>query len=303
MEPFYEQTEDPEYLVFDDYSEELKKEYEKDVRTCIRFPDGRVVNRYSSQIYGRFVVEGNVVKAASAGRMHRPKRNRKAKKLKLLPDYPIRKLFDTWQAYAESEGYYRDPESGGYGYLYNPDGHWDWYVIGGRWPARLLVSDTCTECTPGERNGKPPLAPAGYKWVSAARKKDIAWDVMRSWKKTCAVEQYKKLKASFEQGEMLPDVYGLIDEKGILVFGGYVYLSSETLEEYLARCGIDENDTRYPDSFYNYIDKGEWFSNAEYDLGDKKDDPEGKEKWHDAMHKFIDDLSDDAVLVVVDCHS
>ena len=62
---------------------------------------------------------------------------------------------------------------------------WDWYQIGGRWPVTFLVKADCTEYSFGERSwgnySKKYPAPEGYMWVSAARKKDICWDVMRSW--------------------------------------------------------------------------------------------------------------------------
>ena len=35
MEPFWEQTEDPEYLVFDDHSQEIREQYDHDTRTCV----------------------------------------------------------------------------------------------------------------------------------------------------------------------------------------------------------------------------------------------------------------------------
>ena len=303
MEPFYEQSEDPEFLVFEDHTEEIKEEYYHEGMTCFRLPDGRILSRYAKEVYGRFRVKDGVVKAESAGRLHIPKRNRKAKKLKLLENYPYRKLYDSWQTFAEGQGYVHDAETDGYGYRYNPDGHWDWYSIGGRWPCIFLVEETCAEVSLGDSANNPGPAPAGYKWVSAARKKDIAWAVMRSWKTQCAVERYELLRSSFAAGALPENVYGSITEEGIQSFGGFAYKKGETLDDYLTRFRIDDSDTRYPDSFYSYIDDGEWFSNYEYDYRDKTDDAAGQENWHNHLHDFIDSLPDDEVLVVVDCHT
>jgi len=60
---------------------------------------------------------------------------------------------------------------------------YDWCVIGGRWPRRFLVKESCKEYSIGERSwddiDRKIDAPEGYFWVAAARKKDIEWQAMR----------------------------------------------------------------------------------------------------------------------------
>ncbi len=47
----------------------------------------------------------------------------------------------------------------------------------------FLVKNTCNECIVEEDDSRGvPLAPEGYKWVVAARHRDIAYDEMRKWR-------------------------------------------------------------------------------------------------------------------------
>lgn len=108
----------------------------------------------------------------------------------------------------------------------------DWYEIGGRWPNMFLVPVNCIECI--ESEDVCICVVNGYKWVMAARKKDIDW---------------KKMKRFYE---FIP--------VGIL---------SESI------CKVQSND------FYN--------SNT-------------REMFVNRYRQFIDSLSDDTVLVSIDCH-
>ena len=88
--------------------------------------------------------------------------------------------------YAEKHGNYEKGDgTDAYGYYLNPNAEWDWFQIGGRWPNRFLVKSNCCTVFSGELSfflkGEPDVeAPDGYCWVTGARKKDIAWDVMKA---------------------------------------------------------------------------------------------------------------------------
>lgn len=56
-------------------------------------------------------------------------------------------------------GYVKNKETGKYGYYFNPNAHWDWYQVGGRWSNALLLKN-------GQR--------ANY-----GKLKDIDWEKMK----------------------------------------------------------------------------------------------------------------------------
>lgn len=138
-------------------------------------------------------------------------------------------------------------------------------------------------------------APEGYMWVSAARKKDICWDIMRSWYIAQDTERYNKLKEAFQSGNLPDGYYGEIRANGIFCYGECAYANGETLDEYLARVGTPKS-WKFPIGVSDIVDADEWLS--------KNDISIGKESgiWHDQIDTYIDDLDGEDVLVSVDYH-
>lgn len=167
------------------------------------------------------------------------------------------------------------------------------------WPVTFLVKADCTEYSFGERSwgnySKKYPAPEGYMWVSAARKKDICWDIMRSWYIAQDTERYNKLKEAFQSGNLPDGYYGEIRANGIFCYGECAYANGETLDEYLARVGTPKS-WKFPIGVSDIVDADEWLS--------KNDISIGKESgiWHDQIDTYIDDLDGEDVLVSVDYH-
>lgn len=175
LERYYAGTDDPDYLEFWDQTEALQSGYLGHV-DCIRLPEGRIIPVYSHPVVNHFSIRDGKVYQCHAGPLKHEKRTKRAKRMKALPNYPISKLFPSIASFAEDYyGYTYHKEQNAYGYYYNPDAFYDYYSIGGRWQDLFLVKDSCTECSIGERSCSREEfpAPEGYKWVCAARKKDI----------------------------------------------------------------------------------------------------------------------------------
>lgn len=176
---------------------------------------------------------------------------------------------------------------------------WDWYQIGGRWPVTFLVKADCTEYSFGERSwgnySKKYPAPEGYMWVSAARKKDICWDIMRSWYIAQDTERYNKLKEAFQSGNLPNGYYGEIRANGIFCYGECTYANGETLDEYLARVGIPKS-WKYPIGVSDIVDADDWLSKNDISIGKESG------SWHEQIDTYIDDLDGEDVLVSVDYH-
>lgn len=304
LEPYYEQTEDPEYLVFDDHTEELKKEYETGKTDCIKFPSGRYYSVDSYFVNRKFIIgEDGLVYQKEFGQLHHQKRSKYAKRLKAFKDFPYKKMYKTFADFAEKERYFDYNEQyGGYGYVYNPNAFFDWYQIGGRWPFVFLVKDTCEEFSVGEHSwgiSETPDAPSGYKWVCAARKKDIQWKVMFEYEKQKHVKNFLALEKGFAEGKIPEGWCGSINENGIAGFGELLYKKGETVQQYLSRHRLVRK-YKYLCFPYGYLDKqGEYLSE---DSMPSKDRDKAMRMWHKQVNRFIDSLSDDTALVVVDCH-
>ena len=304
MYPYCESLEDPEYLEFEDRTEKLREEYES-VVDCIKLPQGTIVEQYGDPLWGRFVVRDGKVFQRDAGSLHHEKRTKKAKRMVALPNYPRKKLYKSFEKYAEERcGFSFDEKHQGYGYYYNPNAIWDWYSIGGRWPEMFLVKDDCTEYSIGERSwcnsDRKSEAPEGYRWVCAARKKDIAWDAMRDWRNQKAAERFHKLEQMFLAGKTDPDFHGEIVPDGVMHWGELVYRKGSTLEEYLEGYGIP-GSWKYPVGSHDIVDEGQWLSKDDSVL-DAESEKYVPVDWRSCIDGYIDDVDEDTVLVAVDYH-
>ncbi|MEY8389816.1 hypothetical protein D3Z47_02110 [Lachnospiraceae bacterium] len=304
MYPYYASTEDPEYLEFDNRTEKLREEYEG-VADCIKLPQGTIVEQHGAPLWSRFIVRDGKVFQKDAGPLHHEKRTKKAKRMAALPDYPRRKLYKSFAEYAEDRcGFSFDEEHQGYGYYYNPNAIWDWYSVGGRWPELFLVKDSCTEYSVGERGrgnaDRMAKAPEGYRWVCAARKKDIAWEAMRDWRNRETAEHFHKLEQMFLAGKTNPGFPGEIVPEGIMRFDRLVYRKDSSLEEYLEEYGIP-GSWKYPVGSHDIVDSDRWMS-----MEDSVPDPESGNyvpvDWRSCIDGYIDNLDEDTVLAAVDYH-
>lgn len=303
MHPYCSESED--CFEFCDQTEDVRSGYEKRSTNCVRRPDGMIVSLYDRSIWGRFMIQDGLVYQQKAGPLKHPKRTHKAKKMKALPEYPFRKLYKTMHEYAiDYCDYEYDEASGGYGYYANPNSMWDWYQIGGRWPITFLVKDSCTEYSFGERswatdNDEYPC-PEGYMWVSAARKKDIQWSVMKDWYLQQAKKRFMALESMFVTKLTEPERYLQVKDGCVYSFFDLIYKIGEAEEDYLARCKATD-DRKYMVSFCDLIDEDDWRVQG-YDYHS----PENKEKleltWEETIQEFIENLDEDDVLVSVDYH-
>lgn len=300
LEPYHCDTENPDYLEFWDKTPELEAAYEQSI-DCFLLPQGKIVTSRHPAIYGRYTIRNGNVYETHAGPLHHEKRTKAAKRIKALPYYPIKKLYLDFSDYAEEYwGVSYHPEQEAYGFYYNPNAFFDWYSIGGRWPDLFLVKEDCAECSIGEKsflydNVTIPC-PEGYKWVCAARKKDIEWQAMRDWRILGARKHFQSLEKLFLTGERDKDIYGMVTEEGIVNCGRLIYEKGETEEHFLAHHKFNELK-RYPICFYAFLSDGCW--NTQYDLSDSNNN----DPWDDTQGNYIDSLSDDTVLIGVDLHA
>ena len=227
----------------------------------------------------------------------------------MLANYPLKKRFPTLEAYAKDFGYRYDAATGRYGYDSNPAAKWDWYTVGGRWEYRFLVKEDCQ--TDIERrhfaalsDDAAPPAPAGYRWTSGARKKDIQWDMMKEIAVAEAKARYARYKAWFEQGEITGIDYPLlrVTEEGIRDWDQLVYVKGETQDDYLTRTGMSEQDY-YLCSFYAAVTEDGWASIGKMGWFGISHDQMKERTWHDQLQTILKDASEDAMLISVDCHT
>lgn len=312
MEPYNEQTEDPKFLQFEDMTEELKEKYEE-CTDCIRLSDGRILPVNDWFFRGKFVIhEDGKVYQKNYGQLKLDKRSKKAKRMKAILNYPYKKLYKSFEEFAEKGmGYTYNEHFGGYGYTFNPEGFYDWCVIGGRWPRRFLVKEDCTEYSLGNcslddmDNGFN--AQKGYRWVAAARKKDIQWQAMRDWEFEHAKKSFYMFEEAYKSGEIPEGHFWKICGNKLVELGHILYIEDETMDTYLKRCHLFDS-FKYPVSTYGFLDDN-GYHEEEYvwrKSGTRKRINKQKRRnriiWKRAVDNFIESIPDDTVIIGVDCH-
>ena len=265
LEPYWENTEDPRYLVFSDCTEDCRTEYESDGETLVRLLDGRWVRPFSTAFESIYTLDEGKIYKRSFGPLHHHKRTKKAKRMK-TKYIPFKKMYRSLSTFAEEYcGLVRGEEPDSYGFYRNPDTRWDWFQIGGRWPDRFLVKADCPMVHTGEvsllmQDYQGREAPEGYCWVAGARKKDIAWDVMREQRARAETEYFHKLESWYQNGQIPDDRrwFLSITDEGIRSWNALAYAKGETLEEHLHREGLSQSYC-YPISTFACLgDKAGW---------------------------------------------
>ena len=187
--------------------------------------------------------------------------------MQAIPDYPFKKLYKTMHEYAiDYCNYEYDEASQGYGYYCNPNAMWDWYRIGGRWPITFLVKDSCTEFCIGERcwgdEDTVYPAPQGFRWVSAARKKDIEWEAMKEWKIQQIRPRYFDFVEMYIDGTKSAPYYFAEKDGCVYAYGAMIYRIGESVEEFCDRIRADDT-RRFPVAFCDLVSEFDWIVEGE----------------------------------------
>ena len=135
--------------------------------------------------------------------------------------------------------------------------------------------------------------------VLCCAKKDIEWNVCFEWRKNLATERFYAYEKAYKSSDTAGlQSYEKITDRGIESFMDLRYVKDETLEQFLTRLGYDR------ESKYNISAGALLFENGDYLDYYEFQDGKWKERsnWNELIDKFIDDLSDDTIIVGVDCH-
>ena len=273
----------------------------------VRLVNGTWLPMYDHQIYNTYEVYEGKVYQRNFGPLHHRKRTKRAKQMKVMK-IPFRKQYSDYKEYAEKHGNYEKGDgTDAYGYYLNPNAEWDWFQIGGRWPNRFLVKSNCCTVFSGElsfflKNEPDVEAPDGYCWVTGARKKDIAWDVMKALFIQREREIYLQCEKWYREGTLPNGSRGLfITDKGVESWGSLLYAKDETLEECLRRKGLSE-EYQYPLGTYALLSDDGWTDRYKMGCEGENMNSENERQWDQAVQRYIASLPDDAMLVSVDCH-
>lgn len=185
-------------------------------------------------------------------------------------------------------------KKGDYGYYSNPNAHWDWYEIGGRWPDTLKLKPGATG-----NNGDVSWGHAQNQYVreeqycDQALVKDIDWAAMKEEKLKEAHGWYDefeaKLKADPEMKGFNPYFDFSVENTGTRE--NYI---PETREKYVARVG-----SYAPLAI---VHKGVWYERGSMGWWGIVTNDSDPLEWERKFEELLKTLPKGTLVTSVDCH-
>lgn len=176
------------------------------------------------------------------------------------------------------------------GYDFNPKAKWDWYQLGGRWTGFFKLKPQAKGKVGDFSLVSEHRAKAGT--ADQARKKDIDFDRMKQDNFEEASKTYDEFEAKYKNGELQPgDGYF---HYGVENAGDRDNYVPETRERYIKRVGGI--------STFAVLKDGEWYEKGEMGWWGCVHDEKDPDAWKEQFNKLLEELPENTLLSVYDCH-
>lgn len=130
LAPYNEQTEDKQFLAFEDSEDEYRQKYENEGVERVVMPDGRLLLKWDDE----FKKPGAI---GFGSNTHEVPEGLEIRNVPFKETYSsFEEFVKDWCGQDE-----RDPEKGRFGYWRNPNSKWDWYQMGGRWAGYFRLKE------------------------------------------------------------------------------------------------------------------------------------------------------------------
>lgn len=310
-----------EFLKFNDEEDEYLKEYNDGEDERVEMPDGRLLHPYDEE----FRVKNRGM--FDIGPSHVVPNNLTTKTV------AYKQLYKTFEEYVEDVHgkEERDDVLGRYGYWENPNAKWDWYLVGGRWGNFFKLKRGKTG-----RGGERPLVMGGGEHVktgfadqclkgdidvegmrrdagkSAAKAYDFAlsivagtpenksWEIVRgehegdmdaarkAYREQPRIDAWDKASEEARKHRENYWPFGIFDNPDFLL--------TTSRERYI------ENARAGAISTHSVLKDGKWYERGTMGWWGNVHNEKDEETWLSMFAKLIDDLPDDTLFTVVDCH-
>jgi hypothetical protein len=305
LEKFNENLE----IEFEDEEPYYRNEYETASRKMKKLPTGELVDPYDTRFINPTPNEYETFKTDSY----------------LFPlntqdiEVPIKEVYSTF------ENYVREYHKANYnlgdklGHMFNPNGKWDWYQVGGRWSGFFKMKPD-TEGDAGEPGIMTDFCEEGR--ADIAKKGDVDFHGMINEHLEEKTEEYKEFhnilggRQMPKWEEMLKTFDGDEDKTrtayhndpaikdlqdagflGIFFSNGYEELMMLPLDEYLKKVAKQSLLT------FAVVKDGVWHERGEMGMFAQVSNEKEDEIWLEEFYNLVMSVTDDTTLTLVDCHS
>jgi len=315
--PFQENNMDDcpkEYLAFTETESENKEDYENDSTEKVMMPDGRMLNKWDDE----FRVEGSFGIGSDT---------HKVPEHLEITEVPFTKLYPTFEEYmSEWCGYKkRDEKMGFYGYWENPNAKWDWHQLGGRWTGFFKLK-TGVNWNREEHIGSPGIMtdPARAGYADQCLKGQVDWEGMMREEGDIANETYNKFVEVTKDLEIPKDWTEVRDSlfpNDLQIAKDYYHkqpfiqaLRKADLDPFMdnalhyycvnngGRQAFVEKQMAGAITTFAVLKDGKWYERGDMGWWGIVTDEKDKDVWNIEYLKLIENLPDDTLISVYDCH-
>lgn len=318
LQPFHEfecTGIDDQYVQDIDKTDELREAYKKDKQKCLRSPEGKLVNYYNNQFYRNptpaeeesqhvfnkgqkvhFIPEGWVEVEVPVCEM--------MTEAEFAADNYGDEIIVTSQDQIDKKGknkYGHILVDGGTVCRYidrtNPNKKWDWYQVGGRWSGMLLVrgqeknSAIKKNIKVGLMRGKEEEECRKHYAEFAAIAKGRTWEPWDSVIKRFPENKIDEAREFYGSQAVIED---LRKDREFCFDNNDQYLRS-----------LDSLVKEARDSAivtFALLKDGKWFERGEMGWWGIVLNEQDRDVWNAQFNKMFDELPDDTLITIVDCH-
>jgi len=222
----------------------------------------------------------------------------KIKKISPPKDIPVKIKYKDFDEYIENWHGYKKV-NGKYGYYSNPNAKWDWYDLGGRWAGFFTLKQGRVGIQ-GHHRAKDFAEITGEEVddllpnkVDQAVKGDIDFERMYGENFEEASKNYDEFEKEFKKDPKLKSFNPYFDY-GVRNVGDRDDFIPEDRTRYLTRNGGI--------STFAVLKDGKWYEKGEMGWWGCVSNKKEPEEWSEQFKKLFEEIPDDTLLSVYDCH-
>lgn len=312
------------------FSENLEMpKYVKHTREALIAKEREEIEEYKNSTYAEYLEDPELYKSKC--------QNNPGHIKYLEEEFPAKLKWTDDEVYQNAIKWYEQEDLGPNGEVYstyNPNSKWDWYLLGGRWTGFFKLKEGKSGSA-----GEPGImtSPAENGMVDQAIKGDIDFEGMKKDAYDEAAKHYDKVASCFESG-IIPKIErtwkDIVNDKSILSIDKKreIYNSQEGMkqlfkaQETLKARKLDKL-RELIDSFFFKLDDyqvtkeeyatkaannclstfavlkdGKWYERGEMGWWGCVSDEKEKDTWTKEFMEILEQLPDDTLLSVYDCH-
>ncbi len=210
-------------------------------------------------------------------------------KIESPKDIPVKEKYESFESFLKDyHGYVINGEL--IGYWQNKTAKWDWYQLGGRLTGMLKLKKGAKGKV-GEPGVSTESSPSGY--VDSAKKCDIDFESMSQEAVKTSTERYENFLEKYNLDKECKTFHPQFDfaVKGQVVDGIFIPESKET-------------HVKRHSGFVTFaiLKDGQWFERGEMGWWGIAHNEKPDEAWDEEFSKLLDELPDNTLLSVYDCH-